>query len=223
MSGIGWGLLLLAAGLGARHAIAVDHLAAVTTFVRATRVTYRQAIYYALRIGGGHATGMLMMAVVIFFVAHSIPSGVVGILSRISGLWLMLLSLWVLLDLMWPDGRLGHQRLEAWARQRRHRVGPVREPTRLAAWSVGLILGVAVSPGDLAIFTLALAHEARPVFAVALLAIFLTAMMAGLAAVGLAVSWRGDGKAGVFSAGLSGMSGLFGMGIGLVLALGTLH
>ncbi len=218
-----WGmaaLIVLAAGLGLRHAVAPDHLAAVSTFVKAMRSGARKSVGYALSIGGGHSLGMLFVGFLLFVVLHHIPESVVSLVSRISGLWLMLLSLWILLDLLRPTWRFGSQRLESW-REAHASLGQRR--AGLAAWGVGLLFGLAVSPADLAIFTMALAQSSQPVLGLILLLIFLAAMMAGLAGVGLVIGIRGDGIRARVSVGLSGLSGFFGLGIGFMLVFGLLH
>ncbi|NMP23404.1 hypothetical protein [Sulfobacillus harzensis] len=216
-----WGLLVLAAGLGLRHAMAPDHLAAVGTFVRATRAKTRQSIHHALRIGGGHALGMLVMGIVILGVAHSVPKTLVGTLSCISGLWLMLLSTWILLDLLWPGWRFGMSQLTRWREQRAPKMNS--RSVTAGAWGVGLLFGIAVSPGDLAIFTLALAKVAQPMLALSLFFTFLAALLAGLSVLGLILAWRSQGLGVRVSQGLSGLSGFFGLGIGFMLVAGFLH
>ncbi len=216
-----WGLVALAVGLGLRHAIAPDHLAAVGTFVRATRAKTRHSIFHALRIGGGHAAGMFLMGVVIVGVAHELPHALVATLSRISGLWLMMLSLWILLDLLWPNWRFGMARLRQW--HERRQPGTRRWSLAAGAWSVGLLFGIAVSPGDLAIFTLALGQAANPWFGIGLFGTFIIAMLLGLSLVGLILAWRTNGLGAKLSQGLSGLSGFFGLGIGFLLVAGMLH
>lgn len=216
-------LILLAAGLGLRHAVAPDHLAAVSTFVKASRARTRRSVQYALQIGGGHALGMLIMAVVILVAAHALPRSLIGALSRISGLWLMLLSLWIILDWIWPNWRFGMQQL---TRFRDPAVAPNPAPKRrigVAAWGIGLLFGIAVSPGDLAIFTLALGQASNPVLALSLFLTFLLAMLCGLAAVGIIMGFRGSGVRGRVSSGLTGLSGFFGFGVGFMLVAGFLH
>lgn len=216
-----WGLVALAAGLGLRHAIAPDHLAAVGTFARATRAKVGPSIFHALRIGGGHAVGMFLMGVVVVGMAHGLPHALVATLSRISGLWLMLLSGWILLDLLWPHWRFGMARLRNWHERRQ----PNAHGWSLTAgaWGVGLLFGIAVSPGDLAIFTLALGQAANPWLGIGLFSTFIVAMLLGLSLVGLILAWRTHGLGAKLSQGLSGVSGFFGLGIGFMLVAGMLH
>ena len=58
-----------------------------------------------------------------------------------------------------------------------------------SAWLVGLLFGLAVSPGDLAIFTLMAQHHATPWVAFGLLGLFLCSLFAGLGVVGSGLGW----------------------------------
>ncbi len=212
-------LLIIAAGLGIRHAVAPDHLAALGTYTEKTGATHRQGIWYALRMAGGHSAGMLAIAALVVGLVVALPAQWVHWTTWGSGIWLMIMSVWILWDLGQDLLRSRHAsstehpiqetRLHAW----------LKNPA--TAWLVGLLFGLAVSPGDLAIFTLMLRTHAAPLSSFGLLALFLAAMFLGLALVGggLGLANAQKGLRRFFQA----LSGAAGMGIAVALVTGFLH
>ena len=94
----GW-IVLIAVGLGLRHAVAPDHLAAVGTFIEKTSATRRQGLEYALRIAAGHSVGMLAMAGVMIGLLVAIPAAWLQWMTWGTASWLMLMAVWILWDL----------------------------------------------------------------------------------------------------------------------------
>lgn len=189
-------ILFVALGLGLRHAIAPDHLAAVGTFVEKTHATRRQGARYAIRIAAGHALGMVAVAGLLMGLLLSLPSGWMRWTDWGTGLWLLTLAIWILWDFVRDLARTrgaggpdpGAHEAVGSAKDRTRTDPPRRQGGFLerpvTGWLVGLLFGIAVSPGDLAIFTIMTRQHATPLFAFGLLALFFLAMFAGLGALG---------------------------------------
>lgn len=213
-------LIFVSLALGARHAFAPDHLAAVSTFTEKTQATKREALWYALRIALGHSAGMLAMATVIVGALTALSPSWVTWTTWGSGVWLLAMALWILWDLvldLWCADRAVPQRTPVlqnprWARW-------LRIPA--TAWAIGLLFGLAVSPGDLAIFTIMVKVHAEPLWALAYLLTFILAMCAGLAAVGAGLGWANTRV--LLRRAFQGASGLAGLGVAVALLTGYLH
>lgn len=233
-------LVMVACGLGLRHAIAPDHLAAVSTYVEKTRATRRQGVFHALRIASGHALGMIAMAICLMGLLLSLPSAWIRWTGWGAGLWLLCIATWILWDLARDlNPRRASQRsvsaeadTEASASGDTPTVwrGPASgRPRRftmflkrpVAGWLIGFLFGMAVSPGDLAIFTLMIKQHATPAMAFGLLGVFFLALYAGLGFVG--------GGLGSMNARTPlrrlffALSGLSGAVVGVALITGYLH
>ncbi len=222
----GW-IVLIAVGLGLRHAVAPDHLVAVGTFIEKTSATRRQGLEYAVRIAAGHSVGMLAMAGVMIGLLVAIPAAWLQWMTWGTASWLMLMAVWILWD-------LGHDIIFAHDTQTLHvaHVSEARKRTDNgrwgallkrpgSAWLVGLLFGLAVSPGDLAIFTLMAQHHATPWVAFGLLGIFLCSLFAGLGVVGSGLGWANTRV--VLRRFFQGLSGVAGAGIALALVTGVLR
>jgi cytochrome c biogenesis protein CcdA len=207
---------MLAALLGVRHAFAPDHLAAVSTFTEKTEATRRQGIFYALRIAAGHSVGMLAEAVVLMGLLIHLPVAWDTGTTWASAIWLLAMALWISWDLVrelaWPHPKTSRQRTLRWT-------NALKRPT--TAWFVGLLFGIAVSPGDLAIFSVMARDHANLAGAFGYLFIFLLAMFIGLACVGGGLGWANARV--VWRRAFQGLSGFAGMGIAVALMIGWLH
>lgn len=208
----------MATVLGARHAIAPDHLAAVGTYTEKAGTTKREGLSCALRIAAGHSAGMLIMAAIIMGLATSLPPAWGSWTTWGTSLWLAMMAGWIFWDLirdLWKD-RFPYRPTES----RPYAPAWLVRPT--TAWFIGLLFGIAVSPGDLAIFTLMIQHHVDPLTAFALLMIFLATMFAGLGAVGSGLGWANT-RAGLRRT-FQAISGVLGMGVVLALTTGwSLH
>ncbi|HEX8552818.1 MAG TPA: hypothetical protein VF681_14820 [Abditibacteriaceae bacterium] len=101
-----FGLLMLGAcGLGLTHALEVDHMTAVSTFV-AQKPSPRQAALFGLKWSIGHAISLLLLGSILFLLRLSISEGVAGSLERLVGVALFVLGLWTLVKLR--GSFLGH-------------------------------------------------------------------------------------------------------------------
>lgn len=219
-------IVAAAAALGARHAFAPDHLSAVGTYVEKTQASRRQGLMWALRIAAGHSIGMLAIAAAIEIFLLKLSPAWMTATTWASSLWLMIMAVLVFWDLIldvrkrrYPnpahpsEGSGGTSRLQALIDKWFHR--PV------TGWFVGLIFGVAVAPGDLAIFTMMIRYNAQPAAAFGLLFVFLAAMFAGLAVVGSGLGWANSRA--FLRRGFQALSGLAGMAVGVALVTGLLH
>ena len=206
--------------LGARHAVAPDHLAAVGTYTEKTEATRWQAIWYALRIAAGHSVGMLAVAAFMIVFLRVLPPIWVTWTSRGSGLWLLAMAVWILWDLIRDIKGLHHTT----SRFSKCKMSPywgrvLARPA--AAWAIGLLFGLAVSPGDLAIFTIMIKSHATPVVAFGYLALFFSAMFIGLGAIGGGLGWANTRT--FLRRTFQGVSGLAGVGVAIALLGGFLH
>ncbi len=209
-----WVLFGVAAVLGLRHALAPDHMAAVSAYVEKSRANAKRALGYALRIGIGHSVGMVLIAALVMFLLHAIPMGVADFMSRIAGVWLLVVA-W----LFWrsrsrrKDSSRFSVALDRW-------IGSTR-----SSWLLGFILGLAIAPGDLAIFLLMVNQQRHPMVAGLMLGGFLVTMMGALALLGVFLGsinsrpsnqhdWRGW---------LSDSVTLMSAGVGMALVVGVLR
>ncbi len=213
-------LALLSIVLGGRHAVAPDHLAAVGTYTEKTEARRLQAVWYALRIAGGHSAGMIAVAVFLMMFLDTLPKTWAIWTSRGSGLWLLAMALWILWDLV-RDARWPRHHFSRTTRSKPggYIAGWLSRPA--AAWAVGLLLGLAVSPADLAIFTVMVKTYAQPLAAFDYLLLFLAAMFAGLAAVGGGLGWANTRT--VLRRTFQGVSAVAGLGVAIALLAGYLH
>lgn len=217
-------LLLVSLVMGARHAMAPDHLAAVGTFTEKTEATKSQGLWYALRIAAGHSAGMLAVAAVIMGLLVALSPAWIAWTTWGSGVWLLLMALWILWDLardLWNSKRsFKKESPQPKSKASSSRwVQLLKKPA--TAWAIGLLFGIAVSPGDLAIFTIMAKNHAGPLAALGYLGAFLAAMFAGLAVVGTGLGWANTRM--FLRRAFQGMSGLAGLGVALALLTGNLH
>lgn len=209
-----WVLFGVAAVLGLRHALAPDHMAAVSAYVEKSRANASRALGYALRIGIGHSVGMVLIAGLVLFLLHAIPMGVADLMSRIAGAWLLVVAwlFWRNLSRHTTASRFSLA-LDRW-------MGSAR-----SSWLLGFILGLAIAPGDLAIFLLMVNQERHPIAAGVLLGGFLFTMMGALAVLGVflgAVNTRAPTQHD-WHGWLSYSVTLMSAGVGMALVVGVLH
>lgn len=212
-------VIVLAAVLGLRHAVAPDHLAAVTTFTETTRASRRQGVWYGLRIAAGHSIGMLAEAGLILGLSMTLPPAWTTGITWASAMWLIFLAVWLIGDLVHDlRPRTGTGRIRSpgdasrWARM-------LKRP--VTAWAIGMLFGIAVSPGDLAIFTVVARTHADPLTALGYLAVFLAAMFCGLGAVGGGMGWANART--TLRRTFQGLSGAAGVGVAIALLTGFFH
>jgi len=170
---------------------------------------------------------MLAMAGVIMGLFVVLPTAWLQWTTWGAALWLMLMAVWILWD-------LGRDMIHAHDTQTLSTAHASRAPNGTdngqwrallkrpgAAWLVGLLFGLVVSSGDLAIFTLMAQHHATPWAVFGLLGIFLCALFAGLGVVGSGLGWANTQV--VLRRFFQGLSGVAGAGIALGLVTGVLH
>lgn len=209
-----WALFGVAIILGLRHALAPDHMAAVGAYVEKSRANASRALGYALRIGVGHSVGMIVIGALVLWVLHAIPVGFADLMSRIAGVWLVLVA-W----LVWRN----RQRDSTSNRKDTGLYRWIGSPR--SSWLLGLVLGLAIAPGDLAIFLLMIHQERQPESAILLLVGFLLAMIGTLMLLGFLLGsvktgpdhqrdWRGWLNHGVT---------IMSAGVGMALIAGVLR
>lgn len=214
-------LLLVSLALGARHAFAPDHLAAVGTFTEKTEATRTQGIWYALRIAAGHGAGMVAVALVAVGTLQALSPAWVTWTTWGSGVWLMAMAVWILWDLGCDVFHRGRRTLTKNSARSSYPGWTELLKKPATAWLIGLLFGLAVSPGDLAIFTIMVKSHGTPLLALGYLGAFMAAMFAGLGAVGGGLGWANTRRA--LRRTLQGISGLAGLGVAVALLSGYLH
>jgi len=92
------GLLLTAFGLGLRHGVDFDHIAAIADLTSTTESRKRGfmlSLWYAL----GHAVVVLVLGLFVILLEATIPDSLDTWMGRVVGATLLFLGIWVLIDL----------------------------------------------------------------------------------------------------------------------------
>ncbi len=93
------GLVLTAFGLGLRHGIDWDHIAAISDLTgssRSRRDGWRLSMWYAV----GHGVVVLALGAIVIAIGSTIPDGVDEWMGRVVGATLVALGAWLLFDLI---------------------------------------------------------------------------------------------------------------------------
>ena len=183
------GLLLLGFVLGLRHALDVDHLAAVSTIVSGRRSVGSASLVGALW-GLGHTAALLVVGLLVIGLHGEIPPGVARGLEL--GVAVMLVGLGT--NLLWTLSRGGGIHLHGHAHGGREHVhfhvhdaahvddGDHHHPVRAARrpFAVGVVHGLA---GSAALMLAILATIPSPSLAVAYIVVFGVGSVAGMVAM----------------------------------------
>jgi high-affinity nickel-transport protein len=124
--GFGIGLLLTAFGLGFRHGIDWDHIAAITD-ITSSQDSPRAGLYFGSLYAVGHATVVFVIGVLAIVLGEKLPHSVDKVMTKIVGVTLLLLGVYVFYSLAkhgrdfrmrsrWMLVFSGVQRGYAWAR-----------------------------------------------------------------------------------------------------------
>src|SRR5919202_4304274 len=145
--------LLIAAGLGLRHASDPDHLVAVTSLVAADGGDTRKAARLGAWWGAGHAGVLLAVGLPLIFLKSTMPTWLEAGAERAVGVVILVLAARVMVKWVRGDYRLGthgHRGDAPHGRDRRHlRRGRSRDHrhvhvrTPQQAFSIGVIHGLA--------------------------------------------------------------------------------
>jgi hypothetical protein len=98
-------ILLSALGLGAAHALEIDHMSAVSAFV-ARRPSPREAVLFGVKWATGHGFSLVLLGSVLYLLKMQLSEPVAGNLERLVGVALVGLGLWTLIQLR--PGQLHH-------------------------------------------------------------------------------------------------------------------
>jgi ABC-type nickel/cobalt efflux system permease component RcnA len=98
-------VLASALGLGAAHALEVDHMAAVSAFV-ARRPTLRESVVFGIKWSLGHGLSLILLGSFLYLLKLKILEPVAGGLERLVGVALVGLGIWTLLQLR--PGQIHH-------------------------------------------------------------------------------------------------------------------
>jgi high-affinity nickel-transport protein len=131
-SGFGIGFLLTAFGLGLRHGIDWDHIAAITD-ITSSQETPREGLYYGTLYAAGHAVVVFTIGTIAIVLGDNLPDSVDEAMGRVVGVTLIFLGIYVFYSLIkhgrdfrmrsrWMLVFSGVQRGYVWAREhiRRH-------------------------------------------------------------------------------------------------------
>jgi hypothetical protein len=97
--GFRFGIVLAALGFGFRHGIDWDHIAAITD-ITSSQDQRRQAMVYGTLYALGHAAVVLVLGMVAILVAEQLPKAVDKVMTRVVGVTLLLLGVYVFASLI---------------------------------------------------------------------------------------------------------------------------
>jgi cytochrome c biogenesis protein CcdA len=92
------GLLITAYGLGFRHGIDWDHIAAITD-IAGTQARARRAMAFASLYAAGHAAVVFVLGVLAIAAGDLVPDSLDHVMERVVGATLLLLGAWVFVAL----------------------------------------------------------------------------------------------------------------------------
>jgi high-affinity nickel-transport protein len=93
---VGIGLILTSLGLGLRHGVDWDHIAAITD-VASTSDSRRESMRLATLYAVGHALVVLVLGVIAIQLSAYVPPSFDAIMERVVGVTLVLLGAWVVI------------------------------------------------------------------------------------------------------------------------------
>ena len=129
MEGFAFGLLVTAYGLGFRHGIDWDHIAAITD-IAGSQDEPRRSMFLATMYAAGHAAVVFVLGVVAIAAGDLVPTSLDSAMGRVVGATLIALGTWVFVSLA-RQGRNFRMRSRwmlvfDWVRGVRRRVGALR-------------------------------------------------------------------------------------------------
>ena len=95
---VGWGLLLTSFGLGLRHGIDWDHIAAIAD-LSGTATSRRSGLVLSFLYAVGHAAVVFALGALAIAFGATLPEGVDTWMARVVGVTLVGLGVWVLVEL----------------------------------------------------------------------------------------------------------------------------
>ena len=240
--GLRLGLLVTATGLGFRHGIDWDHIAAITD-LSAAQETPRRAVLSATCYFAGHGLVVGALGAAAIVAGRHLPSGVDTVMERVVGVTLCALGVYVLLSLVrrgrefrmrsrWMLVFAAVRRGVAWARPaavavHRHGHGYAEEgfwgPTGvLTSVAVGALHGVGAETPTQVLLLTAAATAGGTVPGLSLLGAFLLGLFLSNSLVGLTVALGFLGASRNFAvyATVSVLTGVGGMVVGALLLTG---
>src|SRR5919108_3690792 len=143
--GFDLGVLITAFGLGFRHGIDWDHIAAITD-ITSSQDSPRAGLYFGTLYAAGHATVVFVIGVIAIVLGEKLPDSVDEVMTKVVGVTLLILGVYVFYALIkhgrdfrmrsrWMLVFSGVQRGYAWAREhvRRHEEADVEHVHEHAA------------------------------------------------------------------------------------------
>ena len=191
--GIGVGLLALGVGLGLKHGIDWDHIAAITDITGAQpsrKRGFAMGTLYAL----GHASVVLVLGLLALWVASMLPESMDAVMERIVGVTLLTLAAWVFWSLFhnpeqfvlrsrWMLLFAGVRSAYRWVMSRMTgRVYPASEVPRaygaMLSFGIGMIHGIGAETGSQALLFASVAGATTAAAGSALLVAFVLGLIA---------------------------------------------
>ena len=191
--GIGVGLLALGVGLGLRHGIDWDHIAAITDITSAQPSRLRGFVMgtlYAL----GHASVVLALGLLALWVATKLPESLDAVMERVVGVTLLFLAAWVFWSLFhnpeqfvlrsrWMLLFAGVRSAYRWVMSRvTGRVYPASEVPRaygaLLSFAIGMVHGIGAETGSQALLFASVAGATTAAAGSTLLVAFILGLIA---------------------------------------------
>ncbi|HEX9766528.1 MAG TPA: hypothetical protein VGA36_07170, partial [Nitriliruptorales bacterium] len=93
------GLLVTALGLGLRHGVDWDHIAAITD-VASTSTSRRESLRLSTLYALGHALVVFVLGVLAIQLSAVVPPSLDTIMERVVGITLVVLGVWVIVGLV---------------------------------------------------------------------------------------------------------------------------
>ncbi|MDQ5821832.1 MAG: hypothetical protein M3540_10355 [Actinomycetota bacterium] len=180
-------VMVVAVGLGLRHASDPDHLAAVTTLIASGKErAARRAGILGLVWGLGHATSLFVLGVPIVLYRAYLPESVQRGAETSVGLVIVALAVWLLVR--WRRGNFDvHTHGEG---EPRHAHGPAHPPkprTRIQAYAIGLLHGLGGTAGVGILLLSSIPGQALAIVSLGVFALF-TAISMGVLSGGFGLT-----------------------------------
>ncbi len=171
-------VMVVAIGLGLRHASDPDHLAAVTTLIASGKErAARRAGALGLVWGLGHATSLFVLGVPIVLYHAYLPERVRHGAETLVGVVIVALAVWLLVR--WRHGMFDvHRHGDGEPRHAHGPAHPVKPRTRVQAYAIGLVHGLGGTAGVGILLLSSIPGHALAIAALGVFALFTAISMA---------------------------------------------
>ena len=234
------GLVALGVGLGLKHGIDWDHIAAITdvTSAQPSRLRgFAMGTLYAL----GHASVVLVLGLLALWVATMLPASLDTVMERVVGVTLLFLAAWVFWSLFhnphqfvlrsrWMLLFAGIRSAYRWMMSRvTGRVYPASEVPRtygaVLSFAIGMIHGIGAETGSQALLFASVAGATTTVAGSTLLVAFVVGLIVSnsLITLGSTLGVLGAQSRRTAYLAVGGIIGVFSLVVGTFFVLGQGH